>query len=232
MPRLRKDLDTKEVLSDIKTLYQSGTSAESIAKKHGTSRRAINARLNKMSIPIRGIREANVLFVSQLSPTEKKRKAMAAHDAVRGTKHTEEHRHKISRYNEKNPRMSKYEVALNNELVNRGLTTKPQKSLSRYNIDIAVPEHKVAIEIMGGWHNSPKAIDSFNKKSELLFSLGWFIIVIWPANCFDKTLLSDLVDDICNDRKSGLLAHNAHYVVRGNSNPSIIGHKFLNYITS
>lgn len=227
MPKTRDDLNSTTILLEMTELYLSGASLASLAKKYKTSRSTIATRLADQGVSVRGHKEANALFSAQLSPEEKKRKATAAHDAVRGKKRTHKELLKRSLTREQNlVNVSPYEVKLMNELSKRGVLTTPQKSFDIFNVDLLVDGYKVVIEIFGGgWHGSSKQhIDNFNIKSELLHDMGYSIVVCWTTGEFDAERLADRIEDILENPKP------YHYVFRGNGNPSKIGHKKLKYI--
>lgn len=220
MPRkLKHDLDISELSRD----YLTGASINQLSKKHECSRRTIERRLIAHGVVLRSISEANKRHSDSLSEEEKKRKTEAAHIAARGLKHDIKSLESRALSREKNPTLSKYEIMLCEELKSRGVNFIPQKAYSKYNVDFALLDHKIIIEIFGGWHDSEKAIKSFENKSELLFNDGWDIVVCWSAGVFDPKRVCDYAVNLDTGNKG------RHYVIRGNARPSKIGLNKINF---
>ncbi len=220
----RKQLPEKKIIER----YVSGESCNSIAKSFGVSRHAINNRLHNNNINIRRQIEANQLFSSSLSREEHKKKTLSANIALRGTNNTNEHRCKIAEYYELHPEMrqSRYEREMQNYLEESKIKFKPQKAFSRYNTDFAFEDRRIVLEIFGGvWHGSGRHVNAFNKKSDLLFSHGWIIVVAWCRGGVDPKAIYEYISGIDNKIPR-------HYVISGYAKPCKIGKKKLNYIPS
>lgn len=226
MPRkLKNNIDVEVLAAE----YLSGMSTNKLSKKYECSRRAIERRLVASNTTLRNICQANKMHSDSLSSEEKSRKAEAAHDAVRGVKRTVSDLESRAASKERNPILSKYELVLHKELLSRGITAIPQKAFSKYNVDFALPDNKLIIEIFGGWHNSPKAIKNFENKSSLLFKDGWTIVVCWSAGVFDAKKVCDYIESLTLGLNDGLKNQNRHYVIRGNARPTKIGSKIINF---
>jgi len=74
--------------------------------------------------------------------------------------------------------MSKYETILNALLANKGIACIPQFAVDIFNIDLAIPDRKLAIEVDGGnWHhNHPRKLAQDKTKTEYLESVGWTVL--------------------------------------------------------
>ncbi len=73
-------------------------------------------------------------------------------------------------------RQSRTEKILIAELINLGLYPIPQYKLSRMHIDIAFPEHKLAIEVNGVYHDSPLQKKKDYYRYKYLKSMGWQVM--------------------------------------------------------
>ena len=70
--------------------------------------------------------------------------------------------------------MSKHEAALASALTTRGHAVVPQYAVSKYNIDIAFPGARLAIEVDGGqWHQTERKRASDKPKTAYLIAQGW-----------------------------------------------------------
>ena len=69
------------------------------------------------------------------------------------------------------------EDALHAALVRLGVGTVQQFAIEQYNIDIAVPEARIAVEIFGGgWHTMHSR--RMGKRIEELLDLGWCVLIV------------------------------------------------------
>jgi very-short-patch-repair endonuclease len=54
--------------------------------------------------------------------------------------------------------------------------------MDRFNIDVAIPHLKLAIEVQGGhWHTSPRHVEQERRKSEHLQANGWSLVELWGS---------------------------------------------------
>ena len=168
------DLDIK----DISGRYLAGETLNQIAESLGCSRVPIRQRLRVAGIPIRSGSEARTLMWKSISASEKARLLSFPHNAIRGKRQSEEHRHKLAISREKNVVcVGKYERIIVNKLKSSGLTIIPQKAFGRYNIDIAIHEGSIAVEVAAGGWNAGR-VNSFRQKSEYLINSGWLPVFI------------------------------------------------------
>ena len=213
---------------DIINLYKKGTSENKISTMCGRSRRYVRRILSDAGVPIRGVKDANALYVLSLSAKEKAYKASFAQSAVRGKKRSHKELLERARTRENNPvfNVSRYEIDIAEEMLKRKIKFIPQKQFDIYNVDFYI-ENKVVLEVFGGgWHgSSDRHIDNFKRKSHHLFDLDIPIVVCWSAQVFDVTKVVDRIEEILNSNLDV-----KHYVMRGNGNKSIMGHKTLEYI--
>jgi very-short-patch-repair endonuclease len=167
---IKRDID----LERLRILFEKdGLSVNAISKIFGASRGCINTRLVSIGITPPGIKESR----TRLYKTGFKASVDAAHKAVKGTKRTEADL--VRRAAGKAGRMeSFYEEMFFIELLSFGYAPSPGFAVGKYNIDLAYPDIKLAVEIDGGeWHaSSPIKIAQDNNKRSFLESLGWIIV--------------------------------------------------------
>lgn len=165
----------------IRKLYLSGTSEFALARRFHVDRRTMRKRLLEWGIRPRGMSEAQTVRARQMSPQQKARQVAAAHDAVRGSRQSFEHRRKIAIARERNGvGISRGERLVAEMIEARGYSVTLQKAVGCYNVDIALDVAPVAVEIFGGtWHNGGHHAGRFRKRFDYLINAGWYPIIIW-----------------------------------------------------
>lgn len=69
------------------------------------------------------------------------------------------------------------EKALNNALQSAAIVSIQEYPVSGFSIDLALPEHKIAIEVDGSyWHSLPEAIARDARKDAALKAAGWTVL--------------------------------------------------------
>jgi very-short-patch-repair endonuclease len=158
--------------------------------------------MKKIGLRIRNGSEANILRFQNMPKESRMALAFNAHAAVRGKKQSVEHRLKIAATRAVNPsNVSKYEIAVADWLKVRGIETIPQMNLGIYNIDLAIAESRIAVEVFGGnWHFTGKHAAIYSKRVKYITSQGWSVVVIWAVKVW-KTMR---FDERCADYIAGL----------------------------
>jgi hypothetical protein len=142
----------------------------------------INATLAGRGLKFRGRSEAQSLRLSRMTPEGRLELTEKAHAAVRGVPQSEEHCRKIAAWREANPgwKSGPAEAELAVMLEDLGLAVTPQKAVGRYNVDLAVTETSVAVEVFGGnWHAAGAHADRYRKRFDHLLDAGWLPVIIW-----------------------------------------------------
>jgi len=157
---------------DICSFYEAGMSPSLIEKKIGVS---------SAGVELRGMREAQQVRSIRMTQEEKNTLVANAHAAVRGCTHSEEHRAKIAKTNEiKGNHIFRTEKIIGDSLAKHGLTITYQKAIGRYNVDVAVHEGSIAVEIFGGgWHGKGRHAERFVKRCDYLLDNGWLPLIVW-----------------------------------------------------
>lgn len=161
--------------------YCGGESMNALAHAFGVSRKSIEYRLNAAGVPIRGNADANRLMMAERTSEENAAGIRAAHDAVRGTKQTPEHRARIAATREqRGTHVSDLERALADMLRTRGLDVTTQKAVGPYNVDIATGT--VAVEVFGGgWHGYGLHRRRAPERLRYILDQGWNLVIVWAS---------------------------------------------------
>lgn len=164
-------------IEEIIELYVGGKSENAIANKYGVSRNVIRLRLEEKGVHIRSQSEAEALKWSQMDVKQRENQVRAAHEAAAGRTATREERVKRAIARMETPHFSSFEKRFLRVFQNKGIRVIPEYAFDIYNIDFALPEIKLAVEIDGGgWHDS-KPKSRFDRGKEVLFAKrGWSYI--------------------------------------------------------
>ncbi len=211
-------LNRRKPINDARAiqLYQSGLSEKAVAEEMGVGRRAIRLRLLEHGIEPRGRSAAMFLRMAQMTETERKANAQAAHDASRGSAHSDESYRQSALTRQRTQSYgSPVEAELAKTLRDRGLETISQQAIDRYNCDLGADP--VAIEVFGGgWHWSGQHLAILPKRTRTLFALGWDILVVWVDKRWPLgNDLADFVNTYVRSRRQRPHAAREYLVVRG-----------------
>jgi very-short-patch-repair endonuclease len=156
----------------------------------GCGRAAVALRLRRLGLPVRNGREAQLIRNGKLTPEQRSKNAAAAHDAIRGKTQSDEHRRKIAATHQSKPcNVSVYETQMAIWLSEAGLAITPQLAVDRYNVDLALTESRIAVEVFGGnWHASGRHAKRFAKRTEHLIGAGWTPVIVWAVDWRSKKL--------------------------------------------
>jgi hypothetical protein len=170
--RVIDDLPEQAIVTD----YIAGKSENNIALDFNVARNVIRRILVKNNIVIRDQTTANRLMMSTRSSDVNAINVTAAHNAVRGRKHTFEHRCKIAKTRESRAVPgSGYEIALGLMLGNEFV---PQKAVAIYNCDFA--SNTVAVEVHGGnFHSFGRHSERSLKRINHILDSGLNMVIVW-----------------------------------------------------
>lgn len=225
----RKQLPIAKVLE----LFENGVTVQAIAKRFCVNRRAINRVLVENGKTPRGLREAMLIRFQKSTKEYRQQITKAAHAAVTGKRYTA----KEKRYRAKS-RQRTFSV---NKL--KGYEREfwelcpfdliPQFAVGGYNVDFALTEFPIAVEIFGGkWHTVGNHRLTFRQRSEYIRDAGFVSLIIW---CFDGVriragcieYLESLVD-VFSRKKAAL---REQYVILGNGQLTTFGRDKLEYLS-
>jgi len=213
------DLD----IQDIANRYVSGEPEYKIAEHFKVSRDVITRRLNLAGIRRRTESEARKFMWINISVEEKKRLMSFPHNAIRGISQSFKQRCKVAKTREaKQIGIGRGELMLANRLIQRGLAITLQKAIGIYNIDVAIHEGCIAVEIFGGnWHTCHSHARRFRKRCDYILNQGWLPVIIWVTKDFplEDGAIQYLVT-LSKRRSSGKPLRSKEKVIRGDGNNS------------
>ena len=150
------------------------------SKSIGLTRGALQWRFRRAGLPLKTCKQSICDFNKNASKEFQLARSIAAHNAIRGSKRTVADRKRRAVGIQKKQRLSIDEIILDQLLRYYGIKTAPLFAIGIYNIDIAIPDKMIAIEINGGgWHGTPKKIAQDTKKRKFLELNGWQVFTIW-----------------------------------------------------
>ena len=159
-----------------------------IAKVLGCSRKSLYEFMERHGIAARNQSDAMPLRLRQAGPEGRKALTDAAHDAVRGMKRSWPDRCTRALGVQTQGLQSRHEEALFDLLSSRGCEPTPAYALGIYNVDLAFPKIRLAIEVDGGnWHSSPRKIPFDQRKEAHLRSMNWYLVRVPSLNICDAT---------------------------------------------
>ena len=169
--------DVKEIHAEFME-YPGGLLGYS--KLIGIERNTLRWRFIKAGLPLKTCKQSIDDFNKNASKEFQIARSASAHNAVRGSKRTIIDRERRAIGVQEKQRLSVDEIIFNQLLRYYGVKTSPLFAVGIYNIDIAVPDRKIAIEINGGgWHGTDKKITQDTEKRKFLESIGWQVFTIW-----------------------------------------------------
>jgi very-short-patch-repair endonuclease len=225
---VRKDVDTGDLLD----LYQSGISIKELSERFNIARTGITRRLKSTGIKLRNRSDAMYLRMSHTSSEERCRLSAAAHAAVRGKRRSEEEL--IKRANTKGGDLrfsSRVELAAIDMLREQGFEIYPQKAIGKYNVDIAITEPPIAVEIFGGsWHSTGRHATRFNERIEYILNAGWNIVIVWVLRDYPLEVGAiNYIVAIAEKLRSTEPVRGEKHVIRGDGNITTAGCNNLKY---
>jgi len=165
----------------IASRYSAGESELSLSRSAGVSRAVIRRHLVEKCVPLRNQSESESVKWSRMTEAQRRSQVAPAHIAARGRVVTATEKSRRSSTHERTgSRSSPLEQRFVELLAVSGVAFTQQKSVGPYNLDFAVKELPIAVEIFGGnWHASGRHLASHPERCKYLLDNGWSIIIIW-----------------------------------------------------
>jgi very-short-patch-repair endonuclease len=164
-------------LDDLIQMYESGMSMKQLSDNCGIPRISLVRHFRKKGIHIRGNSEAERLKWSKMNPTQRKRQVQKAHEAARLKKHSIETKIKAAKtFYQKCLRVGLFESEIF-DILKKRYNVSQQFNVGIYNIDIAIHEPPIAIEVQ---MSNRKTLRSKNgcKRLKYLISKGYFVVFV------------------------------------------------------
>ena len=214
MPATRVPLET---LIDLYVNQQ--LSSGEVAARVGLDPVSVRGRLRRHGLT-RSIAEANRLSAARVTPEARMRRVAAAHDALRGKSRPREEMLKRSASHFRNgDNIGPHEVTFKRMLEERGLSFTQQHPIDVYNVDFALAEHHVAVEVVAGGGNErvranrPHRLETLRDRGWRLFEIRFSSVAgdrMWGMGVVDELIA--FVDEGSLDPSSA----SQHRVVRPN----------------
>ena len=181
--------------------FLCGGSVKGVAEQFGVQRSTITALLHKHGITPRGRSDAMFLRMAQASPEERQRLTEAAHAATRGRSVPEECQIRIAEGRERTKSHASFEaLALAEILADRGFPIALEKAFGPYNIDIALNERAIAVEVQGGnWHGFGRHGARIGKRREYILSRGWHLVEVWRLHLDAHVTMQAMADNLITE---------------------------------
>ena len=219
-------------VDDLVRRYNSGESVKALAKFIGHSRQVVRRLLQSRGITVRNRSESMLVRMSRTPESERKRLTDAAHAAVRGTRRSFEELVERAITRERRGRgIDPSERALLAMLNRRGVLACPQKAVGPYNVDLAIAEPSIAVEVFGGaWHRSGRHLERFVRRFKYILDAGFSTVIIWNDRRYPLSEgAADYVVTLCERLGKGETMGREHHVIRGDGQPTSRGKDKLNY---
>jgi very-short-patch-repair endonuclease len=154
----------------------AGASVKALAERYGVARTAIVSGFARVGLKQRNRSGAMYLRMSRTSAAERAALSKAAHDAVRGSKVSEDALARKAR-SRQGRAISVYETIVHDALAAAGISAVLNYAVGKYMIDVAIHDRFFAVEIDGGgWHAVPKKRAADAVKDAYLRAHGWRVI--------------------------------------------------------
>lgn len=168
--------------ADLVEIHASGDSVLAVSERFGVSRDVVARWYKDAGLPIRTARDAALIRASRMTEQERRANASAAHATIRSMGRTDEWQKAIAKGRERveyGGRTSPGTDTLCKLLDQRSIPYIREKAIGRYNVDIALPNSNVAVEVLGGnWHGS-KPIHSI--RTPYILNSGWDVAFVWDV---------------------------------------------------
>lgn len=149
-----------------------------IASEIGCTFTTVCRWLREAGIERRNPSEAKRLDMARHSRDERLRITAASRTIITGRKRSHEDLCRRAVGRQRKARPSKHEAALVAALEASGITPILEYAIDKFNVDLAFPNHRLAIEVHGGnWHrNSPRKVAQDAAKRLFLEAQGWRVL--------------------------------------------------------
>lgn len=170
-------------LSELIRVYSDGTSLKELSDETGIGRGVLLSRFRQSGVELRGRSAAERLKWSRTTIERRQRQTEAAHAAVLGMK-----RPLAELIDRARTRMvslrhrGQFEDAIATRLRERRYRVVQQLAVERYNVDIAIPTVRIAVEVVtakrGGWDIRSLRPD----RLKYLLDRQWHVLIVFVAN--------------------------------------------------
>lgn len=169
-------------LDEVVEQYKAGVSINTLSKRNGISRPAMTRLIKSTNTKMRSQSETELIKWQGMTDEQKQKQVCNAHAKVKGQKRRIEELELRAKSAYKNPfKTGNFEAELS-ALLSTHFKTEKQFPFYKYNIDIALPDLKIAIEIQSS--NQHLINKPFNiERSKYICGQGWFLIYVIFTQC-------------------------------------------------
>jgi very-short-patch-repair endonuclease len=118
---------------------------------------------------------------------------------------------------------SDLDMAAGRLLATFGIDCVPQKAVGIYNIDLAVEDTRIAIELFGGsWHSTGRHKARHHRRCKYLFDKGWAVVIVWVdkrRHPFGVGACKKIVA-LAEHRRTSPAPFGEYHVIFGNGKPA------------
>lgn len=184
--------------SDVLAMFSGGASVKALAGHFGVQRSVIVNILDENGVSPRSRSDAMFLRMAKATPEERERLTHAAHAATRGRSMPEECQIRMAEGRERTKAHASFEaLALAEMLESRGFPVTLEKAFGPYNIDIAIDERSIAVEVQGGnWHGFGRHGARLGKRREYILSRGWHLVEVWRLDMDRHVTMQTVADNL------------------------------------
>lgn len=210
---------------DLCQRYEAGETPNELAKCLGVSRTAIRNLLIRRGLKLHTMSEVLLRRNASLGPAERLRRVSAAHDAIRGKTRPDQELIKRARTIQDIREPTPIEALMIGLIEARGFDCVPQKAVGRYNVDIAIEESRVAVEIFGGhWHAGGRHARRHRQRCDYILDSRWALIIVWVTRDYPIDVGAvDQIITLCEGRRRAQPKRRQEIVIRGDGKPTAIG---------
>jgi very-short-patch-repair endonuclease len=209
-------------LTDLVNRYVSGETMKKVSKDSGVNSKQIERAVVAAGHVPRTLLQAVGLRYTNMNLSEKRSLTAKANIAKRGKRASKASQERRARTMEVTLQLaSRTDLMLSVWLAQRGVKFTPQKAIGSYNIDVAIDELLVAVEVNGDWHYFPDVVARERERREYLFDAGWRIIdVALTSTCgrpwkYLRPACADKIVALLDELRTSKATWGKHCVIGG-----------------
>jgi len=128
--------------------------------------------------------------------------------------------------------MTRTEQLLCEWLAHENVKCTPQKAVGPYNVDVALDEFPIAVEIFGGhWHSYGRHATRFRKRFDYLLNAGWLPVIIWVTRNHPLEIgAAKYIISLTKKLRSGKALIRKEQMIHGGGQPCAIGKNKLDSV--
>jgi very-short-patch-repair endonuclease len=209
-------------LDDLIRRYQGGESLKKLSDETGVSRGRAGQRPAGLTgafvaagVKLRGRSEAELVKWSRMPRKQRRRQVAAAQAARRGSKDTEAT--KLARARTRFQRClmaSPAEHAVADALRVLGFSVRQQFPLGKYNLDLALDELLVAVEIEDEWSSGNYPTELFDRTKDIL-DRGWLVAFV-VGKTLDAAHVTQQLLALADALRGDKTLHGQYWVIGSN----------------